>query len=116
MDSFEKMIGEAILGTDEDREASERRLGVKMAVMRAMFCKAPGCGRCLDQSSAALIEFWSAHLDRGVHCTGEPDQGLTVVCQRCVEIVKGITIPAPDEIDLKIDTWSGREWHRLETS
>ena len=114
MSSYEQLIGEAILGTDEDRETSERRIGVKMAVSRAMFCQVPNCGKVLDQSSAALIEFWSAHICEN-HCEGDPDMGMIVVCPSCILEIKKIKLPPGHDTDAKIDTWNGREWQRLET-
>ena len=113
--SYEQLIGKAILGNDEDRKTSERRIGVKMAVSRAMFCQFGKCGKCLDQSTAALIGFWSRHIDR-VHSSGTPDCGLVVTCQACLPKVKAIEIPLGDEIDIKIETWDATEWHQLKTS
>ena len=114
MSSYEQLIGQALLGTDQDRETSERRLGVKMAVSRAMFCQVPSCGKVLDQSTAALIEFWSTDIAE-VYRHGEPDMGMIVVCPSCTPEIKKIKLPPGHETDAKIDTWNGREWQRLET-
>jgi len=114
MSSYEQLISKAILGTDEDRDTSERRLGVKMAVSRAIFCQVPNCGNGLDQTSAALVEFWSSHID-SAHRKGEPDMGMIVVCPSCIPEIKGIKLPPGHDTDARIDTWNGREWQRLET-
>jgi hypothetical protein len=97
---FEDLIGQAILGDDQDKEDSMRRVSVKSAVMRAMFCQSPKCGRILDQRSAILAGFHS-------HDTGDdPDMGSMVLCPKCKSVahlakgaegLKSITLQSWDE-------------------
>ena len=50
--SISELIGQAILGDDQEKQTAERRAGIRSAVMHRIQCE---CGAILDQRSAALV-------------------------------------------------------------
>ncbi len=99
---FEDLIGRAILGDDQDKEDSMRRVSVKSAVMTAMFCQSPKCSRILDQRTAILAGFHS-------HETGDdPDMGSMVLCPKC-ERVAHLAKGAKGLKSITLQSWIGSE-------
>jgi hypothetical protein len=69
--SFTELIGQAILGDDEERQTAERRAGIKSAVMHRIQCE---CGSILDQRSAALLT---------VEGIASKRRNSAIVCKSC---------------------------------
>lgn len=69
--SFTDLIGQAILGDDEERQTAERRAGIKSAVMHRIQCE---CGSILDQRTASLVTV------EGLATGGKKS---AVVCSKC---------------------------------
>ena len=52
MSSFEKLVGQALLGDDADKELAMARIDCKHYAMQKMFCD---CGNVLDQTSTNIL-------------------------------------------------------------
>lgn len=89
MPSVDSLIADTILGntTPED---SARRIGVKLAVQRRIFCE---CSQILDQNSA---ELWNRN-----------GRAVGVVCPDCGQKLRArlATIPGYSGDDYTVDTW-----------
>ena len=63
--NWERIIGDAIMGDDEDKQLALDRVEVKMRVCDQITC--PGTGKVLDQARASVIE--TTHRDGGISYT-----------------------------------------------
>lgn len=107
MQSYEALIGKAMLGDQEDKDDAIRRLGIKLQVTSEMFCKC--CQKVLDQTTAIVTEFRSGEDPWGVvavTCNGD--------CSELArEIVKTNYIEN-DEVqpcEARGLSWDRVEWH-----
>lgn len=69
--SISELIGQAILGDDQERQTAERRAGIKSAVMHRIQCE---CGNILDQRTSALVTV------QGLATGGKKS---AIVCSNC---------------------------------
>jgi hypothetical protein len=92
-----ELIGQAILGSEDDRRTAERRAGIKAAVMRMMQCE---CGSILDQRSAALVTV------QGIATGGRRSAIVCSNCQpRMQEIAQQTHEMKPGLFRTTIETW-----------
>jgi hypothetical protein len=111
MESFEALVGKAILAPNEEaRSKAESQLAVKMAVCSAMMCR---CGAILDQRTASYFE---------LHIAGCKERPLIVCCPACrkkldaegalaktVVYMRKQQETDPRERKIIIHTWKGSE-------
>lgn len=101
MCSFESLIGEALLGSGDDRDRSAVRVAVKMAVVSRITCR---CGSVLDQSDAVLL---SDGAQSSPAC-----RDLAVICPACFAALNPDRVRVMDRAlagGLYASTWNGCE-------
>lgn len=97
--SISELIGQAILGDDEERQTAERRAGIKSAVMHRITCDT--CGAILDQRTAALVTV------QGLATGGKKS---AIVCSNCRPSIEKTAHQAhelnPGLFRTTIETWT----------
>jgi hypothetical protein len=73
-DTYESLIGAALLGDDKQKTDSMRQITCKLAASTRMFCD---CGEVLDQQTVHVLEM--VHRETGKEST------LTACCKSCAE-------------------------------
>ena len=96
--SISELIGQAILGDDEERETAERRAGIKSAVMHRITCD---CGAILDQRTASLVTV------EGLATGGRRS---AIVCSKCrsrmEQTAEAVHEQKPGLFRTIIETWT----------
>ena len=99
--SISELIGQAILGDDEERQTAERRAGIKSAVMHRITCD---CGAILDQRTAALVTV------QGLATGGRRS---AVVCDKCrprmEQTAEAVHEQKPGLFRTIIETWDSSQ-------